>query len=871
MPLPSIQLHHCWAKTDPLTGLPALTVRDHCLNVGMVAALLKHHAPDIVRSWLPQGGETLIALHDVGKISPGFQIKAARWNFTEAVTPAVYEQNHAKISQAFLASLPGMCHPNGRPFFWVMAAGGHHGKYPSPNQRTGKIFEGESSWPVELRHQLLDELSGLFGPLPACDIPKGAVLHAFTGFMSFADWIGSDLHWFPLALESVLENRVTPEEARAAASHAVEEIGWHRRESRSGLTFPDLFPQILANPRPLQETLVAAMDRPGLYIVEAPMGEGKTEAALAGAYRRWSTGAERGLYFALPTQLTSERIHDRVEAFLSQVIEDPSVLALVHGNSWLNPGRLRTVLPAGDAEAVSSDLLGWYASGRKAMLAPFGTGTIDQALMSTLPVKHSGLRLFSLAGKVVVIDEVHSYDPYTSALLDRTVKWLLELGGSVIILSATLSSERRASLLAAAGTSEVRPSMAYPLVTKAIPGQPSEAIPVVPDPDRAIAIDLEFSRADSQVPFVQGVEAAEKGACVLIIRNTVGLAQQTYRDIKSYIRDRGIPCGLLHSRFPQFQRKATEKDWMEKLGRDGGERPPGCILVATQVVEQSVDIDADLLLTDLAPVDLVLQRLGRLHRHQRRRPIGYETPRCIILFPEIPNEDEVGAADLKQSLAPSSYVYPPASLLRSRRVLMDWPGHLLHLPVDIRPLVEAGNTYPDGASPAEMELREAFAKETEAMLARAGIQDVFRSPPEDDRDGQKTRWGDKSTAQLILLREPPVRKGHHMILKFLNGRELSFNIGEFSFVLAQELHLNATRIPIHPVRQVKSVQPSWLKLHLSDGIIAWLESDNRRCVFLDDPNTDPYVMEYHSETGVAWSKTQTTSIMFLEPEEDGWF
>ena len=653
-----IKSSSCWAKTDPL-GHPCLSVRDHCLIVGAVAEQIVGLLSPACRNLIQSGAVTLAATHDIGKITPGFQLKARpHWDFPDAMGQIFYEGNHAKVSQAHLGSLHGK-----KPFDWVLSAGGHHGKYPAATGRVPKINEGGLGWPAILREELLEELEATFGKLPSVNIPKGAFVHWLTGFITFADWIGSDTQWFPLPISGPLTNHETTSSVRDLATRAVKDLGWHRREVYSGRTFGELFPKV-ENPRPIQDALIVAMDSPGLYIVEAPMGVGKTEAALAASYRRWTEGDERGLYFALPTQLTSNRIHKRVAAFLENVVADSSVLALVHGNAWMSPNRILSISPTASDVEGAADLSDWYASGRKTLLAGFGTGTIDQAIMACLPVKHSALRLFALSGKIIIIDEVHSYDPYTSALLDRTVKWLLEVGCTVIALSATLASDRRKSLVLAAGAEEREISSAYPLITKVAKGSShSEAIPVG-------TADLSSSRVliEQVSNTYDGIwqdlaDAAESGACVVVIRNTVALAQETYRQVKSRCRDRGTRFGLLHSRFPQFKRDENEAVWMHYLGKDGQARPQGCILVATQVIEQSVDIDADLLVTDLAPVDLILQRLGRLHRHQRPRPAGFERPRCVVLMPDVDWNDEIKT--IKFALGPSCFVYPPFSLFQS--------------------------------------------------------------------------------------------------------------------------------------------------------------------------------------------------------------
>jgi len=860
-PIP--KLSDCWAKTDAATGKPALTVRDHCLIVGAVAEAVHDRLSPACGFLASAGAITLAAAHDIGKLTPGFLLKARPyWDFPAAMGQSFYEGNHAKVSQAYLGSLHGK-----KPSDWVLAAGGHHGIYPSALARLPRIKEGGLGWPELLRHELLAELEAAFGKLPAADVPKGPLVHWLTGFITFCDWIGSDTRWFPLPVSGPLADRETHASARESASKAVADLGWHRREVHAGRSFGALFPGV-DTPRPLQQALISAMDAPGLYIVEAPMGVGKTEAALAACYRRWTEGDERGLYFALPTQLTSNRIHDRVSAFLENVVADASLLALVHGNAWMNPERILSISPtAGDVEGAA-DLSDWYASGRKALLAGFGTGTIDQAIMSCLPVKHSALRLFALSGKVVIIDEVHSYDPYTSALVDRTVKWLLEVGCSVVVLSATLAAARRKSLVLAAGAEEAESSSAYPLITKVAKGScHSQAIPVAATDLSSSRVRIETVSNASDGIWQDLADAAEGGACVVVIRNTVALAQATYRQIKSRCRDRGITFGLLHSRFPQFKRDTHEAAWMKHLGKNGPSRPKGCILVATQVIEQSVDIDADLLVTDLAPVDLILQRLGRLHRHQRPRPAGFEAPRCVILMPEVDwNDDE---KTIKAALGPSGFVYPPFALFQASRVISGLVDRGITLPQDIRPLVEDAFRLPEPLPSGAAWFRAGLATLTARMLNTAEISDVFHSPTETDKDGTKTRWNDTPSAFLVLLRRAPHGASTHV--EFLNGERVPFHHGPFNYPLAIALHRNAVRVPRYLVRHAEPKQPAWLGNHIQNAVLAVVQ-DDATCEFIGFDDAPPYLLEYRDDTGLHHTRNSTpTFTSTVDPCDDGWF
>ncbi len=285
----AITLQDCWAKTfpkgHPREGYQALTVRDHCLIVGSVAETVLKLLPPACRSLPPDGAATLAAAHDIGKITPGFLRKCIH-SFAHDI-PAVHsESNHALVSQAFLASLPQMQDERGRPLAWALTAGGHHGSYPSRKVRNNlEKPNGPTElgllWPNKLRLELLKELLDRFGPLPKEEITVSSRLHWLTGFVTFCDWIGSNTDWFKLPAASPLKDSTNPESALHDAVEAIKRIGWHHRSVTSGLSFSQLFASESGqtfHPRPLQKALIQLADTPALYIIEAPMGMGKTEA-----------------------------------------------------------------------------------------------------------------------------------------------------------------------------------------------------------------------------------------------------------------------------------------------------------------------------------------------------------------------------------------------------------------------------------------------------------------------------------------------------------------------------------------------------------------------------------------------------------------
>ncbi len=871
----SIRLTDCWAKTDPTTGLPALTVRDHCLIVGAVAEAVNALLAASCRNLPPEGAVTLTAAHDIGKITPGFLRKCPLSLFSKINGSQDACGNHALMSQTFLASLAEMQDERKIPLQWGLAAGGHHGSYPTTKvsdnlEKRGGPTENELTWPGQFRRELLAELTQYFGPLPSEPIKVGSRIHWLTGFVTFCDWIGSNTDWFPMNPVTPLRDCFTAESARLGAKSALEIIGWHRRSVFPGKTFSQLFAKDEAvefAPRPLQETLIALAGQPGLYIVEAPMGMGKTEAALAVAYRRWTEGEEAGLYFALPTQLTSNRIHDRVSKFLRRVVNEPTFQTLVHGNAWLSEERIHRFDPAfiAPGEADATEASRWFTASRKPLLAPFGTGTIDQALMACISAKHSALRLFALSGKVVVIDEVHSYDPYTSALVDQLIAWLLEVGCTVIVLSATLTAKRRREMIKKAGASEPSPTpSAYPLITKVIGSSATHHL-VCDSEIQESTVHLRHIPAENSSFIAEIARAAEAGACVLVIRNSVKSAQETFRAIKEALQSDAIPVGLLHSRFPHFQRQQNEGDWMEQLGESSAHRPTGCVLIATQVVEQSVDIDADLLVTDLAPTDLLLQRIGRLHRHPRPRPAGFENATCWILQPTV--DWSHAPKSICETIGASAFIYPPISLYHAQKI---WSLRThITLPTEIRTLLESATTPTDPLPAGAAALAEKLEQETANMISKALRQGPFQAADLPDTEGAQTRYNIQPSILLVLLKEDPRTQGYQTTITPLEGGPHLISADRFNHPLAKALHENAARIPRYLVSAALKNQPPWLIAHMTDAVLA-VRSDTTTLLEIIGGEDLNYHLHYHPEQGIHYEKITQRAHSYAD-DEDFWF
>ena len=867
-----IKLEDCWAKTDTETGEINLTVLDHSLTVGVVAGALYCASLNQVCRRLPLGFQTLIASHDIGKLTPGFQLKATKWIHHERLLNLVHNKNlctkHAIISQWHLSQNPSF---NTGTKGWLLSTGGHHGRYISSIIPQTARYEGGDTIFNGLRDQLLEILIETFGPLPHESAEEQqARIHLLTGLTIFADWIGSNTNWFPPNKRHNLET------LRNTAEDCLEKLFWEvepQKDLSFGAQFNPAKPKAF-QPRSIQSALLEAAQHPGLYIVEAPMGMGKTEAALSAAYQLWNKKAARGLYFALPTQLTSEKINERIFKFLENTFESTTIQTLIHGNAWLNEEQSRRLVHPNtkeDAEEKSDtdEALRWYSTTRKQLLAPFGAGTIDQALLAILPAKFAALRCFALAGKVVVIDEVHSFDPYMSALIDRLVHYLIETGSTVIVLSATLTTQRRCELVEAAGANESSPPVAYPLITKVATGETrAQHFEIAHElPEKTVHIKKHRLSENNDRYWQEIASKVEAGANVVVIRNTVALAQETYCKIKSYLRDR-IPSdniGLIHSRFPHLRRLENEKKWTERLGKDTAERPQGSLLVSTQILEQSVDIDADLLVTDLAPLDLILQRIGRLHRHEiSDRPKGFRQATCEILMP---NTNWKGSAkETKAALLPHAFVYREITLWRAAQLLHDIDS--IKLPSEIRPLLEKNSALePDPQKePGIHALWEAFKDEVIKKIDTVKNRDVFNALANDDQEGIETRDGIQPTAQLILLREFPKENNSSSELDLLDGESVRINHNKFSFEVAKTLHQHAIRIPRYLVIEQLIESPPWLLRYCGDAVLALYQPDVPTLQFQSETSSG-YQLNFRKDLGLSYRK-EDPYINILPPEND---
>jgi len=549
-----LSLEECLAKTVKTPEgdlLPGRTVTDHCLIVGKIArALMKRLPPWLLETLFPKGAELIAASHDLGKVSPTFQkkIHGALSNRNEKILSDLNSFNsdsekqwggHAGVSQLAVEAC-------GAGRYIPEIVGKHHGRSPDVAlyQAVSNIFGGPP-WQAQ-RCDLLNYLKERLG----VDYPileNHLQADVLAGLTTVADWIGSG--W-------LFEN--PEEEWRGKIEQALDLAGFIPPTVKSGLDFSDIFG---FPAKPTQQAFFDATTGPGVYVLEAPMGLGKTEAALYASYKLVANGLATGIYFALPTQLTSDRIHERVNDFLCKILDDQSPhkqALLVHGKAWLRQFEMGEEGNPGGS---------WFAQGKRGILAPFAVGTVDQALMAVMNVKHAFVRTFGLAGKVVILDEVHSYDTFTGTIIDELVKALRSLHCTVIILSATLTRKRSSTVLR-----ELPNRDEYPLVTAEPEGGERQEIA----PEQITDVEVTIAHPADDDAIEEALKRAEEGQQVLWIENTVQEAQNLYLKLAARAREIDVPCGLLHSRFTKADRDANESNWVNLYGKDGGRCQESC-------------------------------------------------------------------------------------------------------------------------------------------------------------------------------------------------------------------------------------------------------------------------------------------------------
>lgn len=743
-----------WGKassTGP-TGPGSHPITHHCLDVAAVGAelisrdqnRLKRIAAavgleiDALRGALP----FLLALHDIGKYSRVFQAKAldhwpesALGPYRETVPGNTHVDTGLQMLVAFSDEgpcrdvfetvMPGWRASERKILFCALA--GHHGRPPKEAASLSFGPRDVCDACVAAAQAHILAMSALLRPTALPRRPANALSVlgiGLSGLFVLADWIGSAEAWFPYTApmhgDETLERYW--EHARRAAQRAVDEAGITPAQVRPFGGMSELFPDVRI-PSPVQVFAETAPLPEGssLTIVEDVTGSGKTEAALTLAHRLMAAGRASGLYVALPTEATANAMYRRLGDGFRRLFAGNATpsLVLAHGRRALHDGfRDSVVSAAARAEARNGTLHGeerpssaecaeWIADDRrKAFLADVGAGTIDQALLAILPVKHQSLRLWGLADRVLIVDEAHAYDAYMLRELEALLEFHAALGGSAIILSATLPRTTRRRLAAAfrnsaapdRTTASELANTDYPLVTML---GAEVAIETAQPIRKGLARFVTATRVgDLDSALTRVIAAAQAGARVAFVRNSVDEAIVACERL----RTAGLEPLLFHARFAMCDRQIIEAQVMRYFGRDRvSDSATPRVLVATQVIEQSLDLDFDLMVTDLAPIDLMIQRAGRLWRHAREgRPVG--GPELVVLSDDPVDEPDKDWAN--RALGRGARVYSDHALLwRSARTLFRAGG--IETPDGVRALVEA--VYDETtceAAPAALVARE---------------------------------------------------------------------------------------------------------------------------------------------------------------------
>jgi len=804
-------------------------------------------------------------LHDVGKASPAFQckdqalaceVRAAGLDW-RPLDDRSRGWHHTLAGAVIVRRVRDQLGPNApaNDWIWPLIAG-HHGRIPNASTLRNPPGRGNAQglgpWLAAqdaLVHRVARELGVDLTFLSLSGCPTRGVQLALAGLVVMADWIASDERCF-VGIDQLADVSIGRARQRAEAAYERLQLGRGWARTRLVYTSGLIATRFSIEARPFQQDaleLAEAMPAPGLLILEAPMGEGKTEAALGVAETLARRFGADGIFMGMPTQSTSDPMFTRVRAWSKEL--DPDVpVGLLHGRARFNRewhGLQQTTRFSGVDDFGSDDLYGvasddggapspevpseWFSGPKRGLLAPVTVGTVDQLLHAATRTRHVMLRHAGLAGRVVIVDEVHACDMYMAQFLFEALRWLANSSVPVVLLSATLPPAFRTDLVRAylqgvLGKRDLNlellpESQGYPgALAASVEGdrewfgtRSSEAW----RPPMHVLVEILDEAADddgSQVT-TQVSAALSAGGCALIIRNTVARAQQTFRKLKESL---GADVVLLHARLTAATRADRTAAALDALGppKRGATtpRPHRLVVVATQLAEQSFDVDVDLLVTDLAPLDLLLQRVGRLQRHQRpgqERPADVRDPRVIVTG--IERQDDA------PPLFPrgSSYVYGDYLLLRAAALVEDAAANGgWEIPTDVPQLVKAAYgdepvvpiSWEEAAERARDEwdhaLQERRARAEQFLLAGedqlgvptlAGLHDRFVADLDDEATVAAVVRDGEPTVEVVLVRRDD--RGYTT----LSGRPmgpLGEGISDTSVV--EEVVGSTVRLPVWP-------------------------------------------------------------------------
>ncbi|MER6543149.1 CRISPR-associated helicase Cas3' [Streptomyces sp. NPDC001250] len=736
---PGADVRGAWGKAGG--GVIPHPLICHALDTAVVAEGLvdvlvgPHCRAELDRSFGPLGDavgwvSVLCGLHDLGKLSPTFQAlrediaaltmgpvgaadirRLTRWREPSARTDC----HHGLLTAVHMARLLrswGAVSSTARTIAWAL--GGHHGVIPSAasvQQARNAVGDNGGPWWAGACDDLVRKVVSLWGLPEPEELPWHEVqlspeaVAALAGLTSVSDWIASarpekEYAGSEVDLGSYLGR------ARQDERRKIEQLAWRPWCPPRDTGFEALFPDE-ERPYPVQEAVeavVARMQGPGIVVVAAPTGEGKTKAALQATATLVHRFGLRGFYVAMPSRVTSNQAFDVVDELLAEQEEAVPVRLLHTAAAEYLRGRVGAVDPAGVLRPVGVDVDGsdegdgeageWFAH-KRGLLAPVGVGTVDQALMAALRSSHVFVRLTGLSGKVVVFDEVHGYDVHMSTLMDRLLWWLGRMRVPVVLLSATLPASRQHALVDSwrAGAEGRRPREqgglapcgAYPRVLWA--DTTSDAVQVVDVPASPLNSGrvVELTRVDFSARAKWALQQADKGRCVAMVQNMVQHAVDAYEEIVQLVQqlppEQRPEVFLLHGKLVQAERAKVEAQIRARFGRthaDGKDaRPARAIVVGTQLLEEGLDVDFDVMISALAPIDSLIQRMGRIQRHER----GRDRPSLLLALTGV--EEEAKKISFPRY---TTTVYSEAILLRTWAVLRERTH--VHCPDEVQQLVD---------------------------------------------------------------------------------------------------------------------------------------------------------------------------------------
>lgn len=814
-------------------------------------------------------------IHDIGKATPAFQTKKgfnnshtlddellcklerAGFSGISNVVLSDPDRSHHSVAGEYLLKKYGVKDDIGS------IVGGHHGKpidgplvLYDQDAYSDNYFQSSNSNSL-IYSRWCNAQKGIFewalresgfadmGDLPEISQPVQVI---YEGLLIMADWIASNSDYFPL-IDIDDEKPLDPKARfqngmRSWIKDSPIQIGTCPGENR---LFNDRFGFAPREFQAIVYETVESIEKPGIMILEAPMGLGKTEAALAAAEVLMAKTGSSGLFFGLPTQATSNSMFSRVESWLEKLMEyyeTSQSLRLSHGKAALNDdmNRLRnsaSQINADESRDENVFVNEWFSGRKKAMLDDFVVGTVDGFLLSALKQKHLALRHLGLSKKVIIIDEVHAYDTYMQQYLEEALKWMGAYGAPVILVSATLPPDKRESLIEVylRGKGMKHRDMLFPEEKLSS----VDSYPLLTYTDGGmIKAQADFSKNEDKQIEVKRLEEDElldtisallhDGGVLGIIVNTVKRAQELGRKCKSKFGNETVE--ILHSSFIATDRVDKESNLVKMIGK-GGVRPEKKIIIGTQVIEQSLDIDFDVMITDLCPVDLLLQRAGRLHRHNIERPKNLEKPILYVM----------GTNNQFDFNRGSEMVYGKYYLIRTQYYLPD----VIRIPSDIPDLIQ--KVYGKGILNLSSPLRNVYEnsetqninlitnKKTKAQTYKLDDPKKKIDPENINlikwlRNPDTSSTEETATAQVRDIQETieviavkRVGKGYGT---FKDNVDISSRISDFR--IAKELAKQTIRIPDYVTREQGVAKT-----------IEWLEKYNKKHSYLWEWQSQPWL------------------------------